>query len=225
MADPNNQNQEETTRFTEPRLLIVEGTDEREFFDAFIRRMGREFPNIINIQILPGGGKDKQQTLINAIRITPGFNDTTNRVASIGIVRDADENPTSAFESVHNALQRARLPAPGRPLLPAGGTPQVVVMIMPGQGSTGALEDLCLSSVDKDPAIECIKTYFSCLEEKLPENEQPKNKSKAKVQAFLSSRREILRDLGTAAQKNYWGNWDHEVFSEIRQFLQILCSS
>ncbi len=53
------------------------------------------------------------------------------------------------------------------------------------------LEDLCLKSVEDDPAMECVQEYFDCISDKL--DDLPKNISKAKARAFLASR-EFLED-------------------------------
>jgi hypothetical protein len=49
----------------------------------------------------------------------------------------------------------------------------------------------------------------------------PRNGSKATVQAFLSGMPETISSLGRAAQKRYWPFSD-VAFSEIRRFLEGL---
>jgi len=53
------------------------------------------------------------------------------------------------------------------------------------------LEDVCLQSVENDPAMCCVEEYFGCLKKRLSELRQ--NLSKARVRSFLVSR-EVLEE-------------------------------
>ena len=97
-----------------------------------------------------------------------------------------------------------------------GDAPEVTVMIMPGQGRRGALEDLCLEAVVDDPAMTCVDQFFECLQSESISH--PKNTPKAKVQTFLASRPHERLRLGEAAEKGYWP-WDSEAFEEVKVFL------
>lgn len=211
-------------RFANPRLLIVEGKDEEVFLSWFIRQMNRYQAEISGIDVWQRGGKHRLSASIKALQMTPGFDDQDNTVSSLGIVRDADEDASGAFQSVCHALREARLPVPERPMSPVGEHPRITVMIIPGIERTGMLEDLCLDSVREDPAMPCIEQYFECLSQALADQEIPKNSAKAWVQTYLASRKSSVRDLGIAAQKGYWGDWDHPAFEMIRSFLEVLCS-
>lgn len=197
---------------TEPNVLIVEGDEERFFFSALIRDLGLQ-----NIQILPIGGKTQLRRNLGALKLAPRF----SGVISLGIVRDANENPSAAFQSVHDALRHAGLPAPERALMPSGHGPRVAVIILPEEGTPGTLEDLCLSAVGQDPAMLCVTQYFECLQQQ--ELPLPRNMSKARVQAFLASRPEAGKRLGEAAQAGYWP-WDDKALAQMRNFLQQIGS-
>ncbi len=161
---------------TESKVLAVEGKDEEKLFSAL-----RAYLNLPNIEIRELGGRYSFRAKISALKATSGF---AEKVTSLGVVRDADENPAGAFQSVCDALEKASLPRPTAPLQPVGDAPQV--MILPDGETPGMLEDLCLRSVAEDPAMPCVDEYFRCLEERL--EELPKNPSKAQVRAFLASR-------------------------------------
>jgi len=196
-------------RIEQPNLLVVEGREEELFFEALIKHLGLQ-----NIQIMPIGGKEKLRNNLRALVSAPRF----HTVFSLGIVRDANADPNAAFQSVCDALRIVNLPVPKQPLLPAIGPPRVLVLILPGKNKQGMLEDLCLEAVKDDPAMCCVEQYFQCLS-KL--GIQPRNLSKAKVQAFLASREEPGKRLGEAAQAGYW-RWDCEAFREVKDFLQEL---
>lgn len=200
---------ETTLEIEQPNLLVVEGKEDLLFFDAIIKHM-----NLQGIQIIPIGGKQKLQHSLRALVNTPGF----YKVGSLGIVRDADSNWNDSFKSVCSALRSAGLPAPKFPLMPANGNPRVAVLILPGSGKPGMLEDLCLEAVMHDPAMKCVKAYFQCLDK---QGITVSNLAKAKIQAFLASRKEAGKRLGEAAQAGYLP-LDHDVFEEVRAFLKGL---
>jgi hypothetical protein len=199
-----------TIQITRPRLLVVEGTEERLFFEALIRHMG-----LPDIQVLPIGGKTNLRRNLKALVLSPGFAD----VVSLGVVRDADEDPAAAFQSIRDALEAVSLPVPTTPLSPTGENPRVTIMILPAENKPGALEDLCLRSVAGDPAAACVENYFQCLQKQ--GLRAPQNLSKAWVQAFLASRQEAGKRLGEAAQAGYWP-WSDNAFADVRNFLSCI---
>jgi len=197
----------DTVKIVKPNLLVVEGRDDELFFDAFVAHLGFQ-----NMQILPIGGKTRLRENLGALVTSPNFSNVT----SLCIIRDANDNPPGAFQSVHDALESANLPAPQRPFELSGQDPQVMVMILPEEEKTGSLEDLCLSSVENDEIIYCVKQHFEYLEER--EITLPRNIAKAKVQVFLGSKEESGKRLGEAAQAGYWP-LDSNVFMQIRKSL------
>jgi hypothetical protein len=192
----------------EPNVLVVEGKEDRRFFAALIGHLGLK-----RIQIYESEGKSRLREKLAALAGAPG----SAELLSVTVVRDADDDPAAAFQSVQDALRAAGLAVPERPALPAGERPQVTVVMMPEPGSPGALEDLCLAAIGRDPAVPCVDRFFHCLgEQRLP---LPRSMSKARVQAFLASREEAGLRLGEAAEKGYWP-WDDEVFDPLRAILQ-----
>lgn len=197
---------------TQPYVLVVEGDEEKFFFEAFMNYLG-----LVQIQILPIGGKTELQKNLGTLLVTSGH----ENMLSLGVVRDADLNSASAFQSVCYALKAVGLPVPTRPLVTTGQNPRVTVMILPAEGISGMLEDLCLKSVDGDPAIPCVEQYFQCLQERAVP--LPRNMSKAKVQVFLASREEAGKRLGEAAHAGYWPFGDN-AFGAMKDFLQEISS-
>ena len=199
-----------------PYLLIVEGKDEKLFFEALIENM-----NLTDIQIFPIGGKTKlKENLKHLVKVSPNF----HLVTSLGIIRDANDSPIGAFQSVCDALKKVELPVPKGPLIPSTGPNprnpkyhiKVNVFIMPDGNSFGDLEELCLRAVKTDPAMKCVVQYFYCLQHQ--GLSLPKQMSKAKVHVFLASRAEPDKRLGEAAKAGYWP-WNHNAFEKIKNFL------
>ena len=197
--------------FTESRLLVVEGPADEMLFQYLIRHLRLAGIQIHNI----GGVTNLEQELLSLTQ-TPGFHD---EVKSLGIVRDADDDSESAFDSVRVALEQCGLPAPAEPLEASGNDPSVTVLIVPHGESSGALDDVCLASVADDPVMQCVEDYIDCMLDAV--DAQPNNLSKSRLQAFLSSRREPGMLLGAAARANYW-NFDHPSFNPIKELLRML---
>jgi hypothetical protein len=193
-----------------PKLLIVEGKEDELFFSAFCHHLG-----LNDIQVLSIGGKTQLPSNLKALKGVTGF----SQVIALGIIRDADEDANAAFQSVCSALQHAGLPKPPKPMTPSSERPRVSVMILPDNQSPGALEDVCLKAIAGTPAMRCVDEFFRCLQRHhLP---PPKNLSKAKVLAYLTSLPEPDKRLGESAQSGYW-NWDHPAFSDLKDFLRSL---
>lgn len=200
------------SQFKEAKLLIAEGKDEQNLFAKLIEHIGLQ-----GIQVLGQGGKTTLPSLLKTLAKDPGF----SIVESLGCARDANANFNDAFRSVCSALKDAGLPVPTKPRTPTDGTarPRVTLMILPWDGHKGALEDVCLASVENDPAMVCLNEYFACISEQ--GSPGPKNLSKAKAHAFMASRSEPCVRVGEGALRRYW-DFDHPAFDEIKEFLHQL---
>ncbi len=201
------------------RLLLVEGKDEEAFFDKVFQHQ-----DITGVQTRDAGGKDKFKSTFHYLSSTDGF----SKVRSLGIVRDAERNPaSSAFTSICSTLEKYSLPTPEAANTVIDGKNnqgrdiRIGVFIMPNNADTGMLEDLCLESARMEPVFDCVDRYMECCLSKLPEDERPRNLSKAKVQTYLAARKEITNSLGLGARKGYW-DFDHVCFEGIKQFLREL---
>lgn len=196
-----------------PILLLVEGKDDKAFFEALINYM---FDSVTsqNIQIMMLNGNTKWKRKLKLIRGRAEFD---NNVVSLGLVRDADVNPTATFQSVCDALGDNDLSVPDKPVVSVGDNPKVNILILPKENEQGELEDLCLESVEDDPALPCVENYFSNLEEK--SLSLPDNLCKPKVQVFLASRPRIVSDFRVGAKAGCWP-WDNEAFRHVKFFLQ-----
>jgi len=195
----------------EPRQIVVEGSDAEAFFKALLRAMG-----LGGMQVQNFGGKDELRGFLKALSKSSGFR---GQVVSLGIIRDAETNPASAFQSVCDALRHVGLTAPHNPESLEGSGPQVAVLILPNATTAGMLETICLQAVADHPAMQCVHDYFDCVNRRL--GLLPNNMPKARVQAFLASRPKPGLRLGEAAEAGYW-DWDNPVFDHVKRFLRTL---
>lgn len=196
----------------QPKLLVVEGNDDARLFKALLRHIG-----VSGIQVVDAGGKDNIRQTLRVITQSPDF----SKVSSIGVVRDADANADSALQSVQDALRDANLPLPDKPLSLAEGAIRVAVLIAPYDKPSGAIEDVCLESVAGDAAMGCAQDYLNCIKDSVAESEQPNNLRKARLQAFLASRKQPGKRLGEAAEAGYW-DFDHIAFEPFKRLLGML---
>lgn len=192
-----------------PKVIAVEGKEDRKLFDAFIRNL-----HLRNIQVVAMGGRHPLTKRIESVKNTPGF----SQVTSFGVVIDADRNYQAAFQSLCAALRNINLAVPTSELTKVGNSPSVVLMVLPKRGRCGTLEDLCLNAVRSDPAIPCVNRYFACLSRK---GINTRNISKAKIRAFLSSRPKADLTIGDAAYAGYWPFLD-STFDDVRRLLQMM---
>jgi len=197
------------TPIIEEKILIVEGKDEQGFFEQII-----DFQNLVGIQVLPVGGKEKIQKEIKAIRKTPGF----EKVTDIGIIRDADDNWENAFKSVCGALKAAGLPVPTKPMEKTTKAPFVQLMILPNNHDPGELEDVCLEAID-ERSLNCVNEFLNCMKN-IHEYESKKS-SISKIYAYLACKRNPRLRLGESAKKKYW-DMNNQAFTEITKFLKSI---
>ena len=198
------------TELTAPKQLVVEGKDSMHFFEALLRFLG-----ISDVQVQNSGGVGELRGFLKALLITPNF---SGSVASLGIVRDAENSAPSAAQSVCSALSAANLTVPSAASTPTSSSPQVSYFILPDNSQPGMLETLCLRSVARDPVMPCVHDFFTCINDI---GLAPSNMDKARIQAYLASKRQLRRLLGEAANASYWP-WHDPVFDDLKQFLQGL---
>jgi hypothetical protein len=132
------------------------------------------------------------------------------------IIRDADDNPIGAFQSVYDSLRHHELPLPLRHGALTDGAPRVGVFIMPDGEADGMLESLCMQAVKDKPETSCLDAYINCVAEK---GLNPKPLEKARVHAWLASQPEPDKRVGEAAQAGYWP-FGHPVFTNLWQFIR-----
>ena len=199
--------------------LLVEGNDERNFFEAFAGHLG-----LGKVQIQVFDGKDHLREFLETLAGATDF----GKVKRIGIVRDADESAASAFQSVRTSLRNvnevfgssgAEFPVPDRPEQLAGGRPSVNVLILPGDGDDGMLETLLCRTFAGAGVDRCIDEFFRCAEQS---SRRPiPRPDKARAHAYLATTRDPHHSVGVAAKAGRW-NLDHGAFDGVRNFLRSM---
>ena len=199
------------TGISKEKQLLVEGNDQRNFFEAFLAHLG--ISNLVQVHNF-GGVRDLRSFLSAFVRM-PDF----NSVASVGIVRDAEASEPAAFQSVRSSLLNANLPAPTQTGAPSVGVPVVTVLVLPGGGEPGMLETVLCRTLVGEEVNRCIDDYFECVEA-LPDI-SISNPHKARAYAYLATKPSSHHSVGVAAKAGVW-NLEHPVFNDVREFLVSL---
>jgi 5S rRNA maturation endonuclease (ribonuclease M5) len=191
------------------KVLAVEGKDDVNFLNALLKHAG-----ITNFEVYEVGGKQQFKDKLPALVRMSGFSD----VEVLAIIRDADNNAETAFESIRNILKKEKLKPPVQINQFSEGSPKIGIFIMPGNSDAGMLEDLCLKTVEDHPAMCCVESFIDCVS-KL-EN-PPNNIAKAKAQAFLAAMPKLVNSVGLGAQKGYW-DFNSEELTDLKSFIDNL---
>ena len=226
------------------RQLLVEGFDDKTFFDQLAKHLNyREMFGIIECV----GWTKIEDELLNMISDTEYF----RKLQHVAIVRDADRN-TDAFSSVKSALGKANgevskreneagelhpiheYPIPTQHLVMVAGSPSVSVMILPGVDDRGALENYVKKALKRDKLWSCVEEYFNCLHSAGISIEDGR-RAKSEIGVFISgkvvdpqestprdSRRKLLSDI---YRLKWWKDknlWDDDNFNDAKKFLKQL---
>ena len=104
---------------------------------------------------------------------------------SVGIIRDADDNPQGSFDSVCNSLRSVGYEPPAAHAEFSDATPSVGVFIVPDGSQPGAIETLCRRSVEGEDAAKCADEYMECLT--THDALQSRNADKTFTHAYLAA--------------------------------------
>ncbi len=193
------------------KQLLVEGLDAERFFEVLLRREA-----VADVQVQNFGGGDELRRFLPAFKIAPRFDE---KVTTLAIVRDAEDNHEAAFQSVCGTLKGANLPVPMCGGEFVGSKPRVAVFILPGFNRIGMLDTLCLESVLDDPAMHCVENYVECVER--VSGRRLANPTKSRLYAFLASRTRPNLRLGEAADAGEF-RLDSQAFAPLREFIHAL---
>lgn len=200
----------EGPKIEKPKQLLVEGNDQRNFFEAFIEHLSPS-----DIQVQNYGSVNGLRSFLMVLVKARDF----ASVSSIGIARDAEKSARAAFRSVQGALGNAGLFVPAKVGEREVGSPDVSVLILPGDDEPGMLETLICRTLEGMKVNRCIDDFFECAEG-LPDVSIDKP-DKARAFAYLTTRPDPHHSVGVAAKNDVW-DLDHPAFDEARDFLKAL---
>lgn len=186
------------------KIIAVEGKDEVNFLYALLKHL-----KITEIQVINFGGKHKFTNKIEQITKLEDFDNVTH----FGLIRDADDSYTSAFDSVTLSLKKVNLPFPKKnTFFSEKLNPKIGIYIMPDINKVGMLENLCIETIKNNDEFDCIEKFINCLSEK------PKKIEKSIIQIYLAIKNPIVNSLGLGALKGYF-NFNDAKMKAINDFL------
>ena len=152
LSDP--QSREPITHDT---ILVVEGRDAFGFFLGLLTELGLHQ----RIEIRNAGGVNDWPDYLLALTGVSGF----NHVTSMGLVRDSETAPRTAFADVRRALKNAGLPIPAAPGqgTPAPPHPHISIALLPDANTAGMLETLCWQALQGDARVPCVEEFVTCV--------------------------------------------------------------
>lgn len=193
------------------QFVFCEGGDDLAVVSGVAKSIG-----LSALQAEPFLGKNNLRNFLKDVQKRPEF--AQNTVASVGIVRDADEDEDAAFRSVRDSLLANGFKAPEANGAVVADGVKVGILIIGPNGGQGMVEDLCLQSVSDRPEFGCVSEYFHCVTERCGRKDFS---SKAKVRVWMASHVDYSYYLGKAAERGYWP-WDSPVFDALKDFLRKL---
>jgi len=196
----------EKFKIRQPKILLVEGIDDVKFFNSFLKHLGIE-----NFQIIDVEGKSNFKNILKLI--SQELNSDIAYV--IACIRDADSNFDGAFTSIKNSLKEAGFCVPKvANTFNFDEKIKTGIYILPEMNEIGMIEDLCIQTIENKD-LECIENYIKCAEKII------KNKAKSVIQIYLATQNPLSNSLGTASEKNIW-NFEHDCFLDLKFFLENL---
>ena len=193
------------------KFVFCEGWDDLAVITGVAGSIG-----LTDLRVEPFLGKGKLRSFLREVQTRPEF--AQNKVAAVGIIRDADEDGDAAFQSVRDALLANGFKAPDQNGGFAVNGINIGVLIVGPKHGKGMVEDLCLSSVSNRPEFSCVEDYFRCIAEK---SDRKNFSSKARIRVWMASQVDYDVRVGIAAEMGYWP-WESPAFDSMKEFLRQL---
>jgi hypothetical protein len=190
------------------KLLLVEGDTPMHFFEALLRHLGLHD----QVEVRKFGGNTDLRGCLDGLVATSEFKQL---VRSVGVIRDAEDDARSAYQSASDALTAAGLTPTRTPPI------RTAIFILPDGQNPGKIETLCVQSVMNDLVYSCVEEFFACVQRQKGQLPAKFDQAKAYAQAFLSTQEDVQLFPGLAAYRRYWP-WGSPVFDPLKQFLQSL---
>ena len=204
------------TRIRSDRLLLVEGRDEVNLFDALMKHCLGAGPTV---QVIDAGGKDRfpknLRALSTAARARPSLR-------AIGVVRDADDDAAGAVGSVCDHVRNVGYEPPAVHGEFSDAVPSIGVFIVPDGTEPGAVETLCRRSREGDEVAKCVDEYLRCLDGN--QAMRSTNEAKSFAHAYLAAMEDPVARVGEGAKQGVW-DFESAAFAELSEFIRKLAAN
>ena len=196
---------------THKKLLLAEGRDAELFLVWAVRHFRHER----DFQVMDFGGIKELTNFLKLLANNESYDD----IETIVVARDAETDAKAATDSIKHSMKQANIPVPEEPFeYIRNAHLKTAFMIFPGpKKQKGRLEDLCLSTVENDPLLECVEDYLECAKgkgEKLPRIH------KSKLHCFLAGKKDFAGlPIGLASREKAW-DFDHPTLEPFKRIIQ-----
>lgn len=187
------------------KVLLVEGETPLHFFEALAKHLGIE----TQIEIRSFGGIKQLGAFLKTLASTAAFQE---KVTSLGIARDCENNPVAAQNSMDAAIQAANIDAQ---------KVTVSTALIPNTQNPGMIESLMMQSVQGSTVIPCIDAFFNCAVSTGLEIPQGMNRDKHIAQVYMAAHDHVQMPPGIAASRGLWP-FNHAAFDDLKAFLNSL---
>ena len=178
------------------KLLLVEGKDAFHFF-CHACNFYRE---VKDVQVMNFGGIGELTSFLKLLANDESY----GNVETLVVARDAESDAKAAMCSIEHSMREADMPVPQKSFEYTQDTfVKTAIMIFPGpQQQDGTLEDLCLSTVEDDPFMECVDDCVKCANGK---GAQFARVHKNRLYCFLAMKDDSIGSrLGLAFEAKVW---------------------
>ena len=190
--------------------LLVEGLDAKIFCI-----WACEAYNFEHIQVQDFGGIKDLDNFLNVITVLPNY----DKVPAILIVRDAETNSESAIQSIKTSLEKNNFCVPAEPYSYCSGKPSIEFAILPGdidsygKYSSGALEDLCMLTVEAEPILKHVDNFLETIQRVV----KLTHLHKSRLHSYLAINNKFVgMKIGEAAKAGAW-KWEHSALKKLKQ--------
>lgn len=203
-------------------LILCEGRDEQEFLISYLNSAAlADDPRFADeIQVIDFGGNDELGNYLKILMMTSDF----EKVRSLLIVRDAEDNAQKAACEIQKALKKSGYTVPHAPCCWNGEELKTGFLLFPDLGSAvknGTLEDLCLSILKDSNApvlMGEIDNFMGVLKENY--NMSFPREFKTKLHTYFSvNDRYVSLKIGEAAKAGAF-EWESVALKPLRKFIE-----
>lgn len=185
------------------KVLLVEGETPKHFFEALAKHLGIS----PKVEVRSFGGIKQLGDFLALLSSLPSYRE---KVKSLGIIRDAENDYTTAHDAVFGALGQTKV---DRGI--------VKVFILPDNRSPGMIETLMLQSIAEKPHYPCINGFLECARAQGVTFPADITLAKNQAQIHLATLNEVQMMPGFASYHKAWP-LDHACFGALRDFLLAL---
>ena len=204
-----------------PALLLCEGIDEAKFLIYYIQYLIKCDSSFNKIEVLDFGGVRDLTKYLQILSQQDGF----EKVRTIAIIRDAENDWEAALQSVENSINHSGI---DRKLF---SDRPYYLLPMPkkdGVWQNGTLENLCLDILNMNvndnfvnySTLNYSREYIYNIEKKNNYNLSRQHKNLLHAY-FSATNRFVNMKIGEAARAQAF-DWDSKNLSNLREFLNVL---